>query len=120
MEINQELITGLVARVLQELAAGKGAQFEDGNGLFETVNDAVDAALEAQKRLIAMSLERRKQIIAAIRRATLDNNETLSSLAVRESTLGRYEDKIRDTSCALPKLLEWKTSSRLPLPATMV
>jgi propionaldehyde dehydrogenase len=96
MEINQELITGLVARVLEELAAGKGTQFEDGNGLFETVNDAVDAALEAQKRLIAMSLERRKQIIAAIRQATLDNNETLSSLAVRESTLGRYEDKIRE------------------------
>ena len=62
MEINQELITGLVARVFEELAAGKGAQIEEGNGLFETVNDAVDAALQAQKSLTAMSLERRKQI----------------------------------------------------------
>jgi len=96
MEINEELITGLVARVLEELSAGKGTQIEDGNGLFDTVNDAVDAALEAQKSLIAMSLERRKQIIAAIRQAALDNNEPLSSLAVRESTLGRYEDKIRE------------------------
>ena len=43
-----------------------------------------------------MTLESRHKIVEAIRAAALANNETMSALAVRESTLGRYEDKLRE------------------------
>ena len=52
--------------------------------------------MEAQKKLIAMSLDARKAIIASIREAVLANNEALSSMAVKETKLGRYDDKVRE------------------------
>ena len=60
------------------------------------MNDAVEAGLAAQKKLIAMSLERRKDIIASIRNSVLNRNEELSAMAVEETKLGRYEDKVRE------------------------
>ena len=51
--------------------------------------------MAAQKKLIAMSFERRKAIIASIRAAFLSNDE-LAAMAVEETKLGRYEDKVRE------------------------
>jgi len=65
-------------------------------GIYDTVDEAVNNAVEAQKRLVSMTLQRRAEIIASIRKAILDNNEMLSELALRETKLGRYEDKIRE------------------------
>jgi propionaldehyde dehydrogenase len=65
-------------------------------GLYDTVDDAVENAVEAQKRLVSSSLEQRYKIVESIRTAALDNNEMLSELAVRETKLGRYEDKLRE------------------------
>jgi propionaldehyde dehydrogenase len=56
----------------------------------------VTSAVQAQRRLIAMTLESRRKIIEAIRAAALANNEAMSALAVRETKLGRYEDKLRE------------------------
>lgn len=69
---------------------------EDFTGLYDIVDDAVENAVEAQKKLVSTSLELRYKIIDSIRKAALDNNEMLSELAVRETKLGRYEDKIRE------------------------
>jgi len=65
-------------------------------GIYNTLEEAVNNAVEAQKRLIAMSLERRGEIIASIRKSVLDNNEPLSALAIRETGYGRYDDKVRE------------------------
>ena len=43
-----------------------------------------------------MSLRTRDEIIASIRKAVLANNEVMSALSVRETKLGRYEDKVRE------------------------
>ena len=66
------------------------------DGLYDTVDEAVTGAVEAHRRLIAMTLESRHKIIEAIRAAVLASNETMSALAVRETKLGRYEDKLRE------------------------
>jgi propionaldehyde dehydrogenase len=66
------------------------------DGLYDTVEEAVTSAVQAQRRLIAMTLESRRKIIEAIRAAALANNEAMSALAVRETKLGRYEDKLRE------------------------
>ena len=95
MEINAEVMAVLIKKVLEELTAGEATKVEC-DGLFATVNEAVEAALIAHKKLIGMSLERRKDIIASIRKSVLDANEALSRMAVEETHLGRFEDKVRE------------------------
>jgi propionaldehyde dehydrogenase len=96
METSSEVITSLIQKVLEELATVDGPRGEAVDGLFPTVNDAVEAGLAAQKKLIGMSVERRKDIIASIRRSVLEQNEKLAAMAVEETKLGRYEDKVRE------------------------
>jgi propionaldehyde dehydrogenase len=95
METNPEVVAALIKKVLEDLASGEVTSSE-ADGLYPTVNDAVEAGLAAQKKLIGMSLERRKDIIASIRNSALDVNEELSALAVEETHLGRLEDKVRE------------------------
>lgn len=96
METTPEIVAGLVQKVIEELTSVAGTKHEETDGLFPTVNDAVEAGLAAHKKLIAMSLERRKDIIASIRRSVLEHNEELSRMAVQETKIGRYEDKVRE------------------------
>lgn len=96
MQTSPEVIAGLIQKVLEELTTAGDAQTAGENGLYPTVNDAVEAGVAAQKKLIAMSLERRKDIIASIRNSVLNRNEELSAMAVEETKLGRYEDKVRE------------------------
>ena len=98
METTTEgLINDLVTKIFEELSGLElGPAPQDDDGLFDTVDQAVEAAVAAQKKLIAMTLEDRKAIIASIRESVLANNETLSAMAVKETHLGRYEDKVRE------------------------
>ena len=65
-----------------------------GPGLFGDIETAIAAAKIAQKELVQLTLETRKKIIAAMRQATLDNNDLMSNLAVEETGFGRVEDKL--------------------------
>lgn len=97
MDINAQTIDQVLTMVLDELGRnGEPFAAPVADGLYDTVDDAVASAVEAQRRLIAMTLETRRAIIEAIRVAVQANNETMSSLAVRETKLGRYEDKLRE------------------------
>ncbi len=97
MEISPETIDQVLSMVLDELGQdGAPPTAPVTDGLYDTLDEAVEGAVRAQRRLIAMTLETRHRIIEAIRAAMLANNETMSALAVRESTLGRYEDKLRE------------------------
>jgi len=96
MQTSPEVIAGLIQKVLEQLTVTDVTKAEGANGLYPTVNDAVEAGLAAHKKLIGMSLERRKDIIASIRNAVLNRNEELAAMAVEETHLGRYEDKVRE------------------------
>lgn len=95
METSLEVISAAVKKVLQELVEERTSR-DIPSGIVETIDEAVQNAVVAQKQLQQLSLESRKVIVAAIRKATLDENERLSELAVKETGLGRYEDKIRE------------------------
>ncbi len=95
-QMAHDVIGDLVKKVIEELATREDGRIEYKDGVFASIGEAVEAASQAQKKLVAMSLERRKKIVAAIRETILENNEELSSLAVRETKLGRYEDKVRE------------------------
>ncbi|MDP7289642.1 MAG: aldehyde dehydrogenase family protein, partial [Phycisphaerae bacterium] len=65
-----------------------------GPGLFADIEGAIAAAKIAQEELAKLTLVTRRKIVAAMRKATLENSEMLSRLGVEETGFGRVEDKI--------------------------
>ena len=63
-------------------------------GIFATVDEAVQAAREAQPTFVALPLKVRVKIIESIRRTMLEGNEALARAAHQETGLGRVEDKV--------------------------
>ncbi|AEE96026.1 aldehyde dehydrogenase [Mahella australiensis] len=64
------------------------------DGIFDDVESALDAAAKAQRQLVDMGMEKRKQIISSMRKICLENAERLAEMAWKETRLGRYQDKI--------------------------
>jgi len=92
----------IVRKVLEELSKKEGTP-ESGNGLFEDINDAIEAAEKAQKELMGLSLEKRAVIIEAIRQTAKKHTETFARMAVEETGMGNYEDKILKNLLAAEK-----------------
>lgn len=65
------------------------------NGIFEKMEDAIDAAYEAQRTFYTrFKLKDRETFISAIRNACRAEIEKLAHMVREETKLGRYEDKI--------------------------
>ncbi|MCD6328685.1 aldehyde dehydrogenase EutE, partial [bacterium] len=71
--------------------------------LFTTVDEAVSGAEEAQRALMALPLERRKEIIASIRRVCTERMDELAQLAVSETGMGIVADKVQKNLLAIKK-----------------
>jgi acyl-CoA reductase-like NAD-dependent aldehyde dehydrogenase len=65
-----------------------------GEGIFATVDDAVEAAGVAYRDLDGMSLEGRQKIVASIRESMMEHAEELARHAQSETGLGRVEHKV--------------------------
>jgi aldehyde dehydrogenase len=75
--------------------SASGVQVEmSGRGLFPDIDSAVAAARRAFEIYSTVPLETRKRMIANVRRRTTEWVEVMSRLAVEETGLGRYADKI--------------------------
>ncbi len=74
-----------------------------GLGSFATIDLAVAAATKAQAQLDDMSLSKRDDIIANIRRVMLAHNADLAERAHRETGLGRVADKIIKNKLVIEK-----------------
>lgn len=70
---------------------------------YETLDQAVEAATEAQTHWVSLTLQRRKEIINEIRSTLSRHVEELSRLAVDETGLGRYEDKLNKNKLVINK-----------------
>lgn len=65
-------------------------------GVFEDVQDAIQAAFNAQQHMTKRcTVQDREQMIAAIRQATLTNKEVLAKMILEETKLGKYEHKVQ-------------------------
>ncbi len=108
-------------QVLQQLVAEAVAQLKQGNvpaavpaaaaapaekdeyGVFATMHDAIDASEKAQRTLLFQPPKTRQKWVDVIRKTCLENNiiEIISRMAVEETEIGRYEDKvIKNTAAA--------------------
>ena len=65
-----------------------------GEGVFATVDEAVEAATLAFRNLEGSTLERRGAIVASIRRSMVESAGELARHAHHETGLGRAEDKL--------------------------
>ena len=63
-------------------------------GIYENVEDAITAAKDSQKQLMELSMKKRKEIIASMRKASLANAEKLAIMAQEETGFGIIADKI--------------------------
>ena len=64
-----------------------------GEGIFTTIDEAVNAAWDAFQQYREMGLDRRFKIVDRIRESMRDNAERLARMAWEETGLGRPEDK---------------------------
>ncbi len=83
---------GRALRADAQLAQAEAAEL--GDGVHATVDAAVSAASAAFREYQAMGLKARHVMIEAVRAAGVANAERLAAMAVRETGLGRYPDKI--------------------------
>lgn len=109
MALDEQKIREVVQRVIRELFEGQAQPApptvqqtarvgED--GIFQSPNDAVEAAAEAQKKLLALGLEKRREIVEAIRQAGLKNARRLAEMAREETKMGKVEHKVAKNEAA--------------------
>ncbi|NOX89879.1 MAG: aldehyde dehydrogenase EutE [Calditrichaeota bacterium] len=94
MHLDDKQIAQIVDTVLAQLqkAEPKRGSKNLPLGVFESLDDAVEAAHRAQKQI--RKLELRGRIIQAIREAGVKYARELAEMAVKETGMGRVEDKI--------------------------
>ena len=103
--MDERRITQIVEKVVSRLATdgslsapavlrhGMGESI-GGRGVHHSVDAAVSAAGRAFRELSEASLDDRRRYIAALRKFTLSELETMARMAVDETGLGRYSDKL--------------------------
>ncbi len=99
--MNEVQIEEVVRKVLEQIgkdtssyvrASASAAKSED--GLFDSMEDAIEAAAQAQCVFADMSLEKRKECIEAIRKTGIAHAEDVAQREMSETKMGKYEHKI--------------------------
>jgi len=92
-EIAREVVARLREQLQQPIApAPKSSGGQD--GVFATVDEAVNAAYEAQKKVEALSLDDRKKMTEIIVRICNDRRVELGTMEMEETKVGRLDHKI--------------------------
>ena len=97
-EMSEERIRHIVEEVVGRVMAaerGAGGGKPTADGVFQDVDEAVEAAHRAQRKLVEISLEERKKFVAALRRTLREHAEDFSRRSLEETGMGRLEDKVR-------------------------
>ena len=109
--IDPEVLQQLVAQAVQQLknnatAAANTAAVSttqpDEYGVFGSMDAAINASAKAQHTLLFQTPSQRQEWVDVIRKTCLkkENMEMMSRLAVEETEIGRYEDKIIKNTAA--------------------
>jgi propionaldehyde dehydrogenase len=110
MDISEDRIRAIVERVVERVAVEQGiAPSSSGRGgrelgCFDDLDEAVSAARRAYKDLQDLTMSHREKLIHNIRKVVHAQNQSLAEMAVRETKLGRVEDKLIKNNLAI-----WKT-----------
>ena len=92
MAVNESMVQDIVKEVMAKMQL---ASAPTGNhGVFQDMNEAIEAAKKSQKIVRRMSMDQREQIISVIRRKTRENAEILARMRVDETGMGNVPHKI--------------------------
>ena len=85
-----------IQAIVQAIIAGiqKSPVSVVSDGVFDTMDEAIAAAIEAEKVVRVMSLDLREKVISNIRKSLHENAEMLAKLAVEETGMGNVGHKI--------------------------
>jgi aldehyde dehydrogenase len=94
-DIAREVVSRLRVQLQQEpVAAASHISAPAQDGVFATVDEAANAAFEAQKKVAAMSLAERGRMIDIIRGICNDRCQELGRMEFEETKVGRLDHKI--------------------------
>ena len=98
--ISEARIREVVSAVLNQMQSAPAKDWDSKHygvrkfvGIFEDMNEAIDAANNAYKAVRAMSVEKREEIIAIIRKLTREEAGVMAELGVAETGMGRVDHK---------------------------
>ncbi|HBA61445.1 MAG TPA: aldehyde dehydrogenase EutE [Elusimicrobia bacterium] len=95
MPLSEEDLKKIVTEVVRNLQSDAGAPASSSGGpVFDSVDEAVNAAEKAQPGFQDLGLVAREKIIAAMREVSRANARRWAELAVAETGMGRVEDKV--------------------------
>ena len=108
MQTQQQVSPQVIAQIAKEVVARLRVQIQPApaapipatkaaaprDGVFTTVDEAVNAAFEAQKKVEAMTLAERGRIVDIICRICNDRREELGRMELEETRVGRLDHKI--------------------------
>ena len=96
MKLNEEKIRSVVEQVVTNLLSRQPPPPSQmmPTGVFETMDEVIDAAATAQKALVNMPIETRKEIIQALRDSGLRDAEEYAHKTVKETGMGKVAHKI--------------------------
>ena len=109
MSFDEQVVANIVKQVLSRVDMGSAepncAAAGGDWGVFDSMNDAVEAAAAAQKAYLNCSMHDRAKYVQAIRDVVLEeeNLDYISRLAVEETGMGAYEYKLVKNRLAATK-----------------
>lgn len=102
MKLDNEMISKAVSEVLSRMQC---AEAENNWGIFENMNDAIEAADAARLEYLGRTMNERAKFVQAIRDVVLkqENLEYMSKAAVEETGIGAFEYKVAKNTLAAQK-----------------
>ena len=92
MSVNEQMVQDIVQEVMAKMQIV--SEVSESHGVFSDMNEAIEAAIKAQKFVGRMSMDQREKIISNIRKKTIENAEILARMAVQETGMGNVGHKI--------------------------
>lgn len=92
MSVDERMVHEIVQKVMANMQIQ--SEVTGMHGVFNCMHKAIEASIEAQKKVRVMTLDQREKIISIIRRKVYENAEILANMGVNETGMGNVGDKI--------------------------
>ncbi len=92
MAVDESMVHDIVQQVMANMQIASPAAGM--HGVFQDMNDAIDASVKAQKIVRGLSMDQREKIVSSIRKRVHEKAEILANMGVNETGMGNVGDKI--------------------------
>ena len=94
MAVNETEVQAIVREIMAKMQEKPQQAQQKQLGIFEDMNEAIEAAKQAQKVIQRMPMDFREKIISNIRRKTIENAQLFAEMGVEETGMGNVGHKI--------------------------